>query len=183
MSAHLVAQRYARALAASVEDDAQLDSVLDALDDFSVFYGEHEDLSRVLENHALPQTVREAVFREVLDLAEAPKVVQRFLFTLFRRGRISAIDDVVSALVEIVDARLNRVRADVTAAAELSEDELQRIESGLEKYSGKTVQMETRVDPEILGGVIVRLGGAVIDGSLRARLDRIRTTLLTEETL
>ena len=114
---------------------------------------------------------------------DAPDVVERFLLTLFRRGRISAIDEVVSALVEIVDTRLNRARADVTAATELSEEELRRIESGLEKYSGKTIQMETRIDPEILGGVIVRLGGTVIDGSLRARLDRIRATLLTEETL
>ena len=183
MRAHLVAQRYARALAASVEDDAQLDSVLNALKDFSTDYAEHEDLSRVLENHTLPQAVREAVFREVLDRAQALDVVQRFLLTLFRRGRISAIDDVVSALVEIVDTRLNSARADVTAATELSEEELRRIESGLEKYSGKTIQMETRIDPEILGGVIVRLGGTVIDGSLRARLDRIRATLLTEETL
>ena len=183
MSARLIAQRYARALAASVEDDAQLDGVLNALEDFSVFYGEHEDLSRVLENHALPQTVREAVFREVLDRAEAPDVIQRFLLMLFGRGRISSIDKVVSALGEIVDARLNRARAEVTVATELSEEDLQRIESGLEKYSGKTVQVETRVDPEILGGVIVRLDGTVIDGSLRARLDRIRATLLTEETL
>jgi len=183
MSARLIAQRYARALAATVEDDAQLDSALNALDDFSAAYAEHDDLSQVLENQAVPQTVREAVFREVLDRADAPDVVQRFLFTLFRRGRISVIDDVVSAVGEIVDARLNRARADVTAATELSEEELQRIESGLEKYSGKTIQMETRLDPDILGGVIVRLGGTVIDGSLRARLDRIRATLLTEETL
>ena len=91
------------------------------------------------------------------------------------------MNEVVSALSEIVDVRLNRARADVTAAAELSEEELQRIESGLEKYSGKTVQMETRIDPEIIGGVIVRLGGTVIDGSLRSHLGRIRAALLNEE--
>lgn len=183
MSARLIAERYARALAASVEDDVQLDSVLNALEDFSAFYAENKGLSQVLENRALPQSAREAVFREILDLAEGPKVVQRFLLTLFRRGRISGIGDVVSALSEIVDARLKRASADVKAAAELSPEELQRIQSGLEKYSGKTIQMETGIDPEILGGVIVRLGGTVIDGSLRARLNRIRATLLTEETL
>lgn len=182
MSAHLIAQRYAGALATSVEDDAHLTAVLNALQDFSAIYAEHDDLGQVLENHALPQTTREAVFREVLDRADAPDVVQRFLLVLFRRSRISAIDDVVSALSEIVDLRLNRVRADVTAATELGEEELKKIESGLETYSGKTVQMEIRIDPEILGGIIVRLGDTVIDGSLRARLDRIRATLLTEET-
>lgn len=183
MSARLIAERYARALAAAVEDDAQLDSVLNALEDFSAVYTGHKDLSQVLENQTLPQTAREAVLREVLDLAERPEVVQRLLLTLLRRGRISEIGDVVSALGEIVDARLGRIRAEVKAAAELSPEQLQRIKSGLEKYSGKTVQMETRIDPEIMGGVIVRLGGTVIDGSLRARLNRIRATLLTEETL
>lgn len=183
MSARLIAERYARALAAAVEDDAQLDNVLNALEDFSAVYTGHKDLSQLLENRTLPQTVREAVLREVLDLAERPEVVQRLLLTLLRRGRISEIGDVVLALGEIVDARLERARADVQAAAELSPEQLQRIKSGLEKYSGKTVQMETRIDPEIMGGVIVRLGGTVIDGSLRARLNRIRATLLTEETL
>ena len=183
MSAHLIAERYARALAASIEDDAQLDNALNALEDFSAAYAEHDDLSQVLKNQALPRTAREAVFREVLDHAIGPDVVQHFLLTLFRRGRISAIGHVVAALGEIVDARLNRARAKVTAAAELDENQLKRIKSGLEKFSGKTVQIETHLDPEILGGVVVRLGGTVIDGSLRARLDRLRAALLTEETL
>lgn len=183
MSTRLIAERYARALAAAVEDDAELDNVLNALGDFSAVYTENKDLSQVLENLALPPTTREAVFREVLDLVKGPDVVQRFLLTLHRRGRISEIGAVVSALGEIVDARLGRARAEVSLAAEIGPEERQRIKSGLEKYSGKTVLMETRIDPEILGGVIARLGGTVIDGSLRARLNRVRATLLTEEIL
>lgn len=181
MSAHLVAQRYARALGATVKDDAQLEDLLHALEDFAGIYAEHADFGRVLESHSISGNSREAALREVVDRSEGSDLVLHFLLTLLRRGRISALPEVVSAFREIVDARLNRAQAEVIVAVTLDPRQHREIESGLEKYSGKDIQMKMRVDPDILGGVVVRMDGTIIDASLRTRLDRIRTALLTEE--
>lgn len=181
MSMQLVAKRYARALASSIEDNDQLDAVLTSLEDFSTAYAEHAEFRRAIENPSIPYAVREKPFREFLERVEGPEVSRSFLLTLFQRGRIAGIGKVVSVLRGVVDARLNRARATVTSATELGPDQLKSIESGLETYSQKDIQIETHVDPDILGGVVVHLDGAVIDGSLRSHLGRIREALLNEE--
>ncbi len=181
MSTQLVAQRYTRALVASVEDDAQLDGVLASLVDFSATYAEHGELRRALENPSIAYKIREQLFGEIIDRLEGPVVARNFLMTLFQRGRIAEIESVVSTLGHVVDGRLKRAHAHVTVASELDPEQRRKVESGLENYTKKSIQMETHVDPEILGGVVVRMDGTVIDGSLRSRLGRIREALLNEE--
>ncbi len=181
MSMQLVAKRYARALAASVQDNEQLEAVLASLDDFSIAYAEHAELRRALENPSIPYAVREKPFREFIDRLEGPGITRSFLMTLFQRGRIAGIGNVVSTLRGIVDERLNRARATVTTATQLDANQLKNIESGLKTYSGKNIQMEYQIDTDILGGVVVHIDGTVIDGSLRSHLGRIREALLNEE--
>lgn len=181
MSMQLIAERYARALAACVEDDRELEKILITLQEFALAYAAHETLPKVLENPTIPMNARTAVFEELLQHVEGPQTAHRFLHTLFLRKRIATIHEVVEVLRKLVDERMNRVRARVTAAAELNPEQRQTIQSGLSQYSGKTILLETRADPEILGGIVVQMNGTVIDGSLRTRLDRIRTALLTQE--
>ena len=181
MSMQLVAKRYARALASSIDDNGQLEQILASLEDFAIAYDEHAELRRALENPSIPSNVREKPFREFLERVEGPEVTRSFLMTVFQRGRIAGIGNIVSSLRSVVDQRLNRTRAYVTTATELGPDQAKKIESGLKAYSQKDIQMETRVDPDILGGIVVHIDGAVIDGSLRSQLGRIRDALLNEE--
>lgn len=181
MSTQLVAKRYACALAASIEDDGGLEGVLASVEDFSATYAEHDELRHALENPSIAYKIREQVFREIIEGLEGPEMARSFLLTLFQRGRIAEIDSVVSNFRSVVDDRLNRARAHATVASDLDPERRRKIESSLENYSRKSIQMETHIDPDILGGVVVRIEGAVIDGSLRSRLGRIREALLNEE--
>jgi len=70
----------------------------------------------------------------------------------------------------------------VTTTVPLTDSQQARLRGALDTFSGKTVTMECAVDREILGGVVARIGGTVIDGSLRTRLERIKKALLAEET-
>ena len=181
MSVQLIAKRYARALDASVQDGRELEGLVKALEEFAIMLDEHEGLRGALQNPVLPPKVRENVLQEILERLDAPDMARRFLQALFHRDRIGAIDEVVAALQILVDERANRTRAEVLIASKLSQEQRRRVESSLTRYSGKTVQMDTRIDPEILGGAVVRMEGAIIDGSLRSRLRRIREALLAEE--
>ena len=181
MSAALVSQRYARALVDSFAEDAQVDQSLEALRDFALAYADLDELRSVLENPSIASQKRGAVFTEILDAASYDPTTERFLQTLFARGRLGLIQDVVSAVETLANQRLNRTHARINGAADLSAGELDRIRAALETHSGKTVITRSDTDPDLLGGVVVRIGGLVIDGSLRSRLENIRAALLVEE--
>lgn len=182
MKDHLIAERYAKALAACIEDDGQLDARLATLQDIAEVYHDHPNLSVVLANPAIRRETREKILDEVLALAGTADVVADFVRTLYRRGRIETLPNVATLFGDMVDERMNRISAHVTTAAPLTPEHEQQIQKGLEAYSGKSVYVTTTVDPGIIGGVVVRLDGAIIDGSLRARFERVKQTLLAEET-
>lgn len=181
MSEYLVSERYVRALSASIEDDAQLERTLDALDAFAGLLEEHPDLHAVLQDPAVPPRKRRAILNDVLSVAKLPDPIPGFLRTLFNRKRLGLLSTIRERFAGIVDERMNRVTAYVTTATQLTTAQEEKIRLGLSAYSGKTVRLETEVDADIIGGVVVRLDGSVIDGSLRARLDRVKHALLAEE--
>ena len=94
-----------------------------------------------------------------------------------RRQRL--LRDIARAYHELVDDRLNRVRVEVTVARPQDDAVIARLGDALSGLLGKTAVPSLRVKPEILGGVIVRAGDTIYDGSLRRRLDRMRRQLLT----
>lgn len=181
MSVSLIADRYARAVIAAVTEETRLEGVLQDLRNFAASYSDQFDLHAVLENPSLPAKQRRAVIAELLDRMHGDEAAKNVVLALFDRGRLGIVPLVVEALQRRVDNRLRVVRARVVSATQLSEEHVERIREGLERRSGKTVRIETELDPELYGGVIVHMDGTVIDGSLRSRLERIKTALLAEE--
>lgn len=181
MKDHVIAERYAGGLSASIESDDRLDAVLETLQDLAETYTEHHDLRTVLKSPAVAPEVREKILDDVLARVEVTGEAADFVRILFKRGRIAMLPDVIAMFRSAVDERLNRVLAHVTTAVALSPEQEDRIREGLSTYSGKTVRIAGDVDPEIIGGIVVRLHYTVIDGSVRARLQRAKQTLLAEE--
>ncbi len=118
---------------------------------------------------------------EVANRAVVADTVKRFMMVLLDRRRVAIYADIVEVFARNVDERLNRIAADVTTAIPMTAGQEDALCSALGRYSGKTVRINATVVPEILGGVVARVGGTVIDGSLRSRLDRIRNALIAEE--
>jgi len=182
MKNYLIAERYAKALSNSIPDAAQLDAAMTALQRVRDLYVAEHDLRITLANPAIDVKKRAAVLADVLRAEAIAPVVARLAEVLLRRGRIAILPDVATVFATQVDKRLNRVTAAVRTAVPLTDDQRARLQAALARFSGKTVHLACDVDRTILGGVVARMGGQVLDGSLRTRLERMKTALLAKET-
>lgn len=179
---HLIAERYANGLSAAVTDDSTLEPILEGLQDLAEVYAENTELRSVLANPSITLASRKQVLNDVLDAAQLPVLAKGLVRTLFERGRIGSLTAVSVLFSQIVDERLNRTTAEIITASPLTGDQEERIVAAMTKRSGKTVRLSHTRDPDILGGVVVKLQGTVIDGSLRTRLARVKEALLAKET-
>lgn len=178
MSLQRVADRYARSLEATLREDSELEPTLDALQRFNGLFMDCDDLRTVLTSPATDPLNRLKVLREILERDEFPSVAAKLVCELLRRGRIRALPNVTIIFTRLVDARLNRVEAVVTTAIALSSEQEERVREGLAKFTSKSVRLRSKIDPKVIGGVVVECEGKIIDGSLRTRLDRLKEAVL-----
>lgn len=173
-----VGRRYARALFNIGVSKGNFEVLGQEIETFATLYAESSELRQALENPIFKAEQKLAVLDKILPHAAPSKLVQTFLRLLLDRRRISALPTIARAYQELVDGQLGRVRAVVTSAKPLDvlmESEIQR---ALERRTGKKVLMKTEVDPELIGGVVARVGGLVLDGSLRTRLASLQNRIL-----
>jgi len=168
------AVRFAEAAFAVARDSNRLDAWLEAL----------EQASAIFENHAaglfLTSPVeaaekKRAVLHELLP--GIPQDVERFLTILTHRGRLELVPEIAIVFQRLLNDYRGVAVAQVTTAIPIDERQKTVIASRLSRRVGKTVVLETRVDPSILGGVVAQIGDNVIDGSVRGRLERLRRSL------
>ena len=177
VSSGAAAKRYAKALfslardADSVESTgAELNALLKAVDD-------NAGLRDVLVRPVHPASERRAVLNEVgerLGLSATLRHFGSFVIDQRRTGDLDAIRDEYERLAEEASGR---VRGEVVSAAPLSDTHLDRLRSALGRRTGRQVELDVRVDPSLIGGAIARVGGLVLDGSLRTQLQQLRTNL------
>jgi F-type H+-transporting ATPase subunit delta len=137
------------------------------------------ELHELFRNPNFGVEVRRNVLGELLKQhVMVTPICRNFLFLLIDRGRIAHFPEIVEAYHALADEHAGRVRAKVTVARRLSEPDAARLKTVLQKVTGREVLVEQTEDPEIIGGVITRIGGRVFDGSIRAQLEHLRTRLV-----
>lgn len=136
-------------------------------------------LARLLANPAVPLESRERLLRTVLERRRVGALPLNLARLLLHRGRIEMLPRVAAELVRLDDLRQGLVHASATSAAPLEPDEIRALAGRLQQLTGGRVELETRVDPSLLGGLVVRLGDRLIDGSVRGRLERLRSRLVS----
>jgi F-type H+-transporting ATPase subunit delta len=173
----VVATRYARALADVVAASGDYRKVLEELEDFERAYRESPELKEVFASPvvALPQKMK---LLEVIGqrLGHSP-VTLNFLRVLMANYRMPLLEEAVQAYRKIADDRLGVVQVTLSSASELSEAERDSVAARLRKLTGKQVEIEFRIDRELLGGILAQIGSTVYDGSVRGNLARIREQL------
>jgi F-type H+-transporting ATPase subunit delta len=169
------ARRYAEAALALAERDGSLADWVGALETASTRLT-HAQVMRVLADPAIAFDDRRRVAEAMLgdSVTGAPR---NLVLLLVRRGRIELLPRVAAELRRLWEQRQGIVHAVVTSAAPLSEAEAAAVRDKLAVMTGDQVEMELQVDPSLLGGVLVRIGDRLIDGSVRGRLERLRTRL------
>jgi len=112
-------------------------------------------------------------------LADADELVRNFILLLTERGRAPQLEETQREFDRLVADATGRLSLDLTTAVELSQEEAGRIVVQIEQASGRTIEATRRVDPDLLGGVVLQVGSLRLDASLRGRLDRLRRELVT----
>ena len=181
MSMMILARRYANALGQTLDSREDFRTALYELESFADAFKSNAELRAALTNPSIPINARTAIVDEVLDSEKSPSQTKRLIRTLFDRRRLGLITEVAKAFRETRDGYLNRLVGTITSSREISEEQRDSIQRNAARYMGRDVKLETQIDPDILGGIVVRIGSTVIDGSLRARLAQLKKTLLAEE--
>ena len=179
MTNRTAAARYARALFDVSVKDRDLRKVEADLAGFADLVAEHETLTRVLLNPAIPTPRKRAIVSALLGrLGDVTPPVAKLLTLMAERDRLRLLPEVVRSYRARFLAHLGVIEGQVTTAHPLTSERTAAIERSLSQVSGREVTMVTDVDPEILGGVVARLGTTVYDGSVAGHLERIRHNLL-----
>jgi F-type H+-transporting ATPase subunit delta len=173
-----IARRYAKALFGLGLAEGNYDRYGQELADLARAYEGSAELRLSLENPVVKPSEKQAIMRSVLPRIAPSPAVQRFVLLLLDRGRIGLLRAIARAYQELADSRAGQVRATITAATPLGPGELDRVRRALEKRTGQRVIVETAVDPDLIGGIVARVGDLVLDGSIRAQLDEMRRRLL-----
>lgn len=168
-------RRYAEAAFEIAERDGTIEPWLQQLDNAALAAADPVT-GRRLENPRVPLTVRLEALQSSLGSEMLPKV-GNLLALVLRRRRVESLPQIAREFRRLYYRREGIVEATATSAAQLDEAELAALRSRLEEMSGGKVELETLVDPSLLGGIQVRLGDQLIDGSVRGRLERLRIRL------
>jgi len=173
-----IAERlYARALFESAQGQGRVEPVQRDLGDFADAVAGSPELAAFLANPEVESTVKVAVLGELSDGADP--LVHNFLRLLAEKGRAGQIPGVREEFQALVDRAQGRVAVELTTAYELSAEEAASIVSQIEQASGRSVEATRKVDPELIGGMILQAGSLRVDASVRGRLERLRHELAT----
>jgi F-type H+-transporting ATPase subunit delta len=172
--AHLT---YARALFDAAKERGQLSTVREEIADFAGNVRDVPQLRALIENPDLDRRVKIDALREILGASD--ELVRNFVLLLVEKNRATQLDDVVVEFERLVAREEGRLTVELTTAHELSADEAQQILDQIGTASGRQVDATTRVDPSLIGGIVLQAGSLRVDASVRGRLERLRHQLAT----
>ena len=178
MRAGGASRRYAKALSEVAAERGVLESVGRDLDTIAGLFKQNREATAFFANPGIPQVDKRRVLQSLVERAGIQPLSANFLGLILEKKRLPHLPEIVLAYEELTDERLNRAKATVTSAAPLPEPMLQGLRTRLGMAIGKEVYLETRVDSDIMGGVVAQVGSTIYDGSLRTQLRRMREQLL-----
>ncbi len=180
MTARGSAARYARALFdVALQERADLDALHQQLTGFAGLVTGHDALQRALMNPAVPAAQKRAIMDALFERGGRPSpVLAKLLVLLADSDRLTLVPELAAAFERRLMDHRRVVRAELSTAVELPVDRVAELRAGLERATGRDVQIETRVDPALIGGAVARIGSTVYDGSVTTQLLKLKQTLI-----
>jgi len=172
-----IAKRYANAFFLLADEAKVIDAVADDLSVLSAMLDESHDLRRVFSNPLLSRKKQKDVLGALAKKAELHDLTSRFLGVLAENRRLAILNHIINALRAEIAKRRGEVMAEVTVSSPLEEKQLEALTDALKLSLGASVSLDIKTDPDILGGLIVRVGSRMIDGSVHTRLERLQRRL------
>jgi len=169
-----VAGRYATALFDLAREANAIDAVKADLERFDVLIGESADLMRLVRSPVFSAEEQGHALAAVLERAGIGGLAANFLKLVTANRRLFAIRDMIKAFRGLVAQAKGEATAEVTVAEELRDEHIQALRAALKSVSGKNVDLDIKIDPAIIGGLVVKLGSRMVDTSLRTKLNAIK---------
>jgi F-type H+-transporting ATPase subunit delta len=167
---------YARALFEIARAEGTLDEVEDELFRFARSYESSDELRNALSDEQIPAAKRQAIVEDLLGGKATPTTTQ-LVSMVIGSGRARDLPAIIDRLVERASAAKNLEVAEVRTAVPLTPDQETRLAAALANATGKQVNLKVVVDPSVLGGLVATVGDTVIDGSVRTRIDQLKSRL------
>ena len=172
-----IANRYATALYDLADEARVLDAVADDLRALQTLVDESEDLSRLVRSPLVRRDAQAAGMAAVLAQADVHDLTRRFVGVVAGNGRLFVLPAIIKAYLAELARRRGEISAEVTSARELDYSQQAIVADALRAVAGGKVAIDARVDPELIGGLVVRVGSRMVDSSIRSKLQRLQLAM------
>jgi F-type H+-transporting ATPase subunit delta len=171
----VVARTYARALFDTAKEHGKLDEIREELDSFVATIREVPELQALIRNPELDPRAKAEALAAVLQGAD--EILRNFARLVAEKGRAPLLEEIAREYGALVAAEEHILNVELTTAFELSDGEANAIIKQIEDASGQRVEAERTVDPDLIGGLVLKVGSLEVDSSVRGRLERLRREL------
>ena len=172
-----LAERYAAALFDIADERRTLDDVASDLRELRTMLAASGELSRLVRSPILTREEQGRAISALAARAGFSPLVRDFLGVVAKNRRLFAVPAMIEAYLAKLAERRGEVTAEVVAAQPLSEAQLALLSDQLRRSAGRRVSVDARVDPRLIGGMIVKIGSRMVDGSLKSKLDRLQMAM------
>ena len=172
-----LAGRYATALFELAETEDALDEVADGLKSLDRMILESADLTRMIRSPVISRDEQGAAMNALLTAADTGELTRKFAGVLAGNRRLFALPEIIDQYLAILAGRRGEMTAEVTSAAKLSGKQLATLEATLKRSVGGEVSINEKVDSDVLGGLVVKLGSRMVDSSLNTKLQQLRLAM------
>ena len=168
-----LAGRYAFALFNLARDERQIDAVGQSLGLLAQALVDSRDFAKLASSPLIDRAEAGKAFAAVAKQLSLDPITANFLGVLARNGRKNQLQNVIRAFRRFAAEHRGETTAEVVTAHPLKDDQLSALKQQLRARAGRDVAIETRIDPEILGGIVIKMGSQMIDASIRTKLNRL----------
>lgn len=172
-----VAGRYAAALFDLARDQGELDNVDQDLGKFQAMLDQSADLKRLVNSPAFAAEDQDRALKAVMDWASVGATTSNFLRVVARNRRLFAAEDMIKSFKQQLALHRGEIAAEVQSATPLNDEQLAALTEKLKSSYGKDVRLSAKVDPSLLGGLVVKVGSRMFDSSLRTKLANLKVVL------
>jgi F-type H+-transporting ATPase subunit delta len=169
-----MAGRYANALFELAREENKLEETEQALAGLSVSLDESEDLRRLVRSPIFSSAEQSDALAGIAKQAGLPKLTANFLQLLVKNRRLFALRDIITGFRMLSADHRGELTADVTSAVSLSAAQTDELKATLKAKTGKSITLIEKVDPAILGGLVVKIGSRMVDSSVRTKLNNLK---------
>jgi len=172
--------QYANALADIALEQGAAEPVLKQLSEFGAAFAESTELRTFLAAPGVAREAKHGVIEKLAARMGASKIIRNFLLVMVDNQRTPLLPEILESFQQVIRRRQGVAEAEVSSTVNLNEAQKAQLLQTLERLTGKKIQAKYALEPELLGGAVVRIGDTIYDGSLRSRLSEMRARLAAE---